>query len=183
MFEPRWRDECLSPFERCGIVIVHFDEIINGPSQLGDGKETCPSQGMPSEQAEPDLNLIEPRGMGRREVEMNVRMASQPAIMFGLVGAEVIQDDMNFFLGITGDDVIHEVEELAAPTPRIVPRLNQSRCHLKRSEERAGSVSCVFVTETRDRLAVGQSQPALCAFQRLNMGFLIHTKHRASCLS
>ena len=111
------------------------------------------------------------------EVEVNVGMPCEPTVLFRLVGIEIIQDDMNFFLGMAGNNVVHEVEELTAPTPRVVAGLNQSCRHFKGSKQGAGSMSHIFVTEPRDGLAVGQSQPTLCTFQRLNMGFLINRQN------
>ena len=55
---------------------------------------------------EPDFNLIEPGGPRRREVEMNVRMAPEPAIVPGLVGVEIVEDDVNGRVGVSGDDII-----------------------------------------------------------------------------
>ena len=54
--------------------------------------------------------------MGWREVKMNILVPGEPAVAFGLMGAEVVEDDMDFASRLVGDDAVHEVEELdAAP--------------------------------------------------------------------
>ena len=157
MFWPRWFDKGFSPLKRGCAFVMRADKGINGLSQLSDGEETGAAQGMTAEQAEPDFDLIEPRGMSGCEVEVNIGMASKPSVLFGLVGIEIVQNNMNLFLGVVGDNVIHEVEELAAPAPRVMARLNQSRRHLEGSKESAGSMSHIFVTESREGPAIGQS--------------------------
>src|SRR5580704_9074740 len=54
-------------------------------------------------------------GVRRREVEMNVFVASQPAPALGLVGVEVVEDDVDLALGMGGHDPVHEVEKLNPP--------------------------------------------------------------------
>ena len=44
---------------------------------------------------EPYLDLIEPGGVGRRKMEMDVLVPSQPAVVFGLVGIEIVQNHMD----------------------------------------------------------------------------------------
>jgi hypothetical protein len=47
------------------------------------------------EDREPDFDLVQPRGMGRGEVKVKVGVWGQPAVVFGLVGVQVVQDDVN----------------------------------------------------------------------------------------
>ena len=51
---------------------------------------------------------------------MNVGVAPEPAIVPGLVGVEIVEDDVNGRVGVSGDDIIHEVEEFDAPPTRLV---------------------------------------------------------------
>ena len=39
-------------------------------------------------------------------------MTFEPAIVPGLVGVQVVEDDMDGRIRVCGDDVVHEVEEL-----------------------------------------------------------------------
>ena len=43
---------------------------------------------------EPDLDLIEPGSTGRGEVEMYVGMTLEPAVVFRLMGVEIVEDWM-----------------------------------------------------------------------------------------
>ena len=69
---------------------------------------------------EPVFDLVEPGGPRRREVETHVRMTFEPAIVPGLVGVQVVEDDMDGRIRVCGDDVVHEVEELDAPPALLV---------------------------------------------------------------
>src|SRR6516165_3802773 len=51
---------------------------------------------------EPVFDLVEPGGPRRREVEMTF----EPAIVPGLVGVQVVEDDMDGRIRVCGDDVI-----------------------------------------------------------------------------
>jgi hypothetical protein len=57
--------------------------------RLIDRGEGCAAQGFSLEDRKPDLDLIEPRSPGRREVEADVGMTLEPAIVLGLVGMAV----------------------------------------------------------------------------------------------
>ncbi len=48
---------------------------------------------------EPEFDLIEPRGVGRREVELNARVRLEKRFdSLGFVRREVVADDVNFLL-------------------------------------------------------------------------------------
>jgi len=49
---------------------------------------------------------------------MDVLVARQPTVVFGLMGVQVVQDDVNLVARMFGDDAVHEVQELAAPVAR-----------------------------------------------------------------
>ena len=51
---------------------------------------------------------------------MDVRMTLQPAVIFGLVSVQVIQDDVDLAAFVDGRDVVYEVEKLATPSAPIV---------------------------------------------------------------
>ena len=72
-------------------------------------------QRLSAEDTEPDLDLIEPRGVGGNVVEVDVFVALQPAVVFGFVGIEVVENDMDLLLGIGAADAIHEIQN---PTRR-----------------------------------------------------------------
>ena len=57
--------------------------------------------------------------MGRGEMKVEFLVPGQPAIVFGLVGIQVVQDHVDHLpIRMLGDDTVHEVQELdptAAP--------------------------------------------------------------------
>jgi hypothetical protein len=88
---------------------------------------------------EPDFDLVEPGGPRRREVEMHVRMTLEPAVVLGLVGIEVVEDDMDGRIRMSGDDIIHEVEELDAPSALLVRGRHFASGYFEGGEQRRGA--------------------------------------------
>lgn len=166
----------LDPLKRVRLLILYIrgDEGIDVLAHLAGTGKARTGQGLRGQDAEPDLGLIEPGGMGGDEVRVDVLVWREPAIMLGLVGIEVVQNDMKLLPRILGDQAIHEVH----PTPAsIVTGLDQAGGHFQRGKQRGRAVALVFMIEAGERLAVGQLQPALGAFQRLEMGLFVHTQH------
>lgn len=96
-----------------GLVVV-VDEGIDVCPEVSDAGEAGALQRLATEDREPALNLIEPGGVGRREVEVNVLVPGKPAIAFGLA------DDMDLASAMHGDDAVHEVEEFYAASTLVV---------------------------------------------------------------
>jgi hypothetical protein len=67
------------------------------------------------------------------EVKMDVLVAGQPAIVF--VGIQVVKDDMNFPVGMVGDDAVHEVQEFDSPTALVMAGFDQTGGHLQRRKQ------------------------------------------------
>jgi hypothetical protein len=44
------------------------------------------------------------------KVQIHLGMGFEPAVLFGLVGVEVVQDYVEFFVGIFGNQLIHEIQ-------------------------------------------------------------------------
>ena len=119
------------PDERLGVGVVGLNEGIDMRSELFDRGEGSTFQGFPLQDREPDFHLVEPGSPGRREVEAHVRVTLDPAVVFGLVGIEVVEHDVDRRVEVGGDDVVHEVEELDAPTARLVSRRHLAGGHLE----------------------------------------------------
>ena len=95
-------DGCSGPGERIGAGIVAFDEGIDAISDLLGRGEAGALEGGAAEDREPDLDLVHPGGVGRREVEAHVGMTRQPAVAFRLVGVEVVEHDVDVAIGVIG---------------------------------------------------------------------------------
>jgi hypothetical protein len=87
-FDASLMDLGFCPDERLGMLVVGVDEGIDVLPELLDRGEGGAVQGLLLQDGEPDLDLVEPRGSGRREVETNVGMTLEPAVVLGLVGVE-----------------------------------------------------------------------------------------------
>jgi hypothetical protein len=66
--------------------------------------ERSAGKGFGGQDREPDFDLIEPGRLCRREMEMDVGVASKPAVVLGLMGVEIIEDDVDLPTGVLGDD-------------------------------------------------------------------------------
>ena len=112
------------PFEGSRVAIVAFDEFIDGMAQLSDTGKIGSSQGLAAQDTKPNLNLIEPGGVGWSEMKMHVGVSSQPTILFWLVAGKIIQNHMDFLIEMSGQDSVHELEEFPAPAAPVVAGLN-----------------------------------------------------------
>ena len=65
-------------------------------------------------------------------------MACQPAVVLGLVGAEVGEHDVDLELRVRmgGQDFVHEVEALAPPTPGVGAGLDLPCRHFEGRDQR-----------------------------------------------
>src|SRR6187401_1455131 len=87
------------PSEWSGALVVGVDEGIDVLSQLLNRSEGGAAQGFSFQDREPDFDLVEPGGACRCEVEMHVLVTLEPAVVFGLVGTEVVEDDVDGRVG------------------------------------------------------------------------------------
>ncbi len=62
----------LLPLERYGSWVVAFNKVIDRLTKLANRGEAGSAQGLPAENAEPTLDLIQPAGVRRSEVKMDI---------------------------------------------------------------------------------------------------------------
>ena len=67
---------------------------MNGPGQLIDASETGVVECLALEDAEPNLDLIEPTGAGWGEVKGDIGVGGKP-VFVSFVGVEVVKDDVD----------------------------------------------------------------------------------------
>jgi hypothetical protein len=138
------------PDEWPGGLVIAGDEGFDMRPQSGDGVERCAGKRFSGEDREPDFHLIEPGCLCGREVEADVRMAFEPAVIFGLMGVKIVENDMDFAAGMCGNDAVHEVEELDPAPPFVMPPRYCAGRHIEGREQRGGPVP--FITEGFGRL-------------------------------
>ena len=125
-----------SPFEGSRVAIVVFDEFIDRMAQLSNTGEVGSLQGLAAQDTKPNLNLIEPGGVGWSEMKMHIGVSSQPAILFWLVAGKIIQNHVNFLIEMSGQYSVHELEEFPAPPAPVVAGLNLAAGNVESGKER-----------------------------------------------
>ena len=95
------------PEEGASGVIVAFNESVDVGHEFFDAGEGGAVERPSGEDREPDFDLTEPRCVGRRVVEMNVVMAFEPHVAGGLVSGQIVENDMDLALRISGDHPVH----------------------------------------------------------------------------
>ena len=83
----------LGPFEGMGGLIVGGDKSIDVGPQLVGAVEAGAAQRLAAEQAEPDFHMVQPGSVGGGVVKMHLRVPLPPAVAFGLVDVEVVEND------------------------------------------------------------------------------------------
>ena len=124
-----------SPFEGSRVAIVVFDEFIDRMAQLSHTGKVGSLQGLAAQDTKPNLNLIEPGGVGWSEMKMHIGVSSQPAILFWLVAGKIIQNHMNFLIEMSGQYSVHELQEFPAPPAPVVAGLNLAAGNVERGKE------------------------------------------------
>jgi hypothetical protein len=108
----------LAPAERFGALVVFLDEGFNGLAQLIFVFEAGPAEGFALQQAEHDLNLVQPTGGSRREVKLDTTLELSQPVIVSFMGGIVVEDDVDFFvLRLLGE---HTVEEALKVFPLLV---------------------------------------------------------------
>lgn len=95
------------------------DEAVDFFDEVGGGNERATTDSALGDEGEEAFDLVEPGGVGGREVNVPTRTAGEPRSDLGmLVGGVVVDDEMDVELGRhIGLDVTQEGEELLM-TPR-----------------------------------------------------------------
>ena len=144
-------DFSLAPFEGRCLSVVSTDEVIDRFTQLFDIDKAGSPERLAAQNAKPAFNLIKPGSAGGRKVQMHVGMTLEPAVVLGLVGIEIVEDNVNFlFLAVGVYDAVHEIQELPASPAFVVAGLNQASGGFERREKRRRAMPFVFVSKARD---------------------------------
>jgi len=83
-------------------------------AEVGDRGEDATIDHVSLQLREPDFNLIQPRGVGRSKVKLNVGVPSQKlSHQRSFVDTQIIENDVNRLIGrAAGDDFLQERDEL-----------------------------------------------------------------------
>ena len=103
------------------VTVVAMYEVVDSRHEVADAAEGAAADGPLGDDVEPDLHLVEPRGIGRSVVHMKAGPDGKPASdrrMF--VRGIVIDDEMDLeIVGHGGLDVAQELEKLLVPMPPL----------------------------------------------------------------
>ena len=155
-----------------------FDEQIDFSHQVFDVGEGAATNRLLSDDTKPALDEIEPGSIGRREVDMKARPASQPGFDFRMfVGGVIVDDKMHVeILGHTGIDVSQEGEELLMSVARLALGDDFTIGDIECRKQGGGAVTDVVVGDAFD-VAQSHGQHRLCPVEGLDLAFLIHAQH------
>ena len=98
-------------------------------------------------------------------------MTLQPAVVLGLVGVEIVENDMDLPTGVLGDDAVHEVEKLDPAAALVLAPADLASGHVERCLQGRRAMSLVIIGLSCQRPAAPQLQITLLAFQRLDRRF------------
>jgi len=99
----------IDPFNWLRGMVVLADIAHELALEIGDGSKDAACDDIAFDAVEPQLDLVKPRGVGGRVVELDIRMGGEEgAHRRGLMGGEIIADDMDLLGFRLVDDQISQ---------------------------------------------------------------------------
>jgi hypothetical protein len=145
------------------VLVIRRNEGVDLIAHLLWRGEAGAGQGSAGEDGEPDLDLVEPGGVGWGEVKTDAFVVRQPPIIFGLVRVEIVQNDVDFAARVVGDDAVHEIQELDPPAALVMAGLDHSGGHLQRREQGGRASPLVLMVDSFNQPWAG-SRAGMCGF-------------------
>src|SRR5690349_11300876 len=110
----------IAPADRLRRLVVMTDVPTNLACEIGDRGEDAPGEQIPFDLGEPEFDLIEPRRVGRCEMQTYVGVRDQEGPhRLRLVRREIVENHMNLAPPrLTGDDVSEELDKGRARVSR-----------------------------------------------------------------
>lgn len=97
------------PRERLAAVVVGVDVLADGVGEVGDRGEGAAAYGLAGDDAEEDLDQVEPGSRGRGEVQGDPGVLGEPCLHAGvLVGGVVVGDHVQLHPGVGFADLLEE---------------------------------------------------------------------------
>src|SRR5690606_12926842 len=154
-------------------------ELIDLALEVCHRVERATANRLSRDQRKPALNLVQPRAVGRREVQMEARPTGEPGLHSGvLVGPVVVADQMHVeMLGYIGLNVPQERQELLMTVLGLALRKYGAVGYVERREQRRRAVAHVVVSDALD-VAKPHRQHWLGALERLTLTLLIDTQNQ-----
>ena len=107
------------PAEGCGGFVVLLDVTDQLSGEVGCRSEDSPSDDIALDFGKPDLDLIEPTGIGGGVMDPYLWIGLEKSEnILGFMCAQVIGDDVNLSaVGLAGEDLAEKVDKLGAGMP------------------------------------------------------------------
>jgi len=140
----------VSPLEGESCFVVMADIGHDLSVEVGLGFEDAACNEVSLDLGEPDLDLIEPRGIGRGEMELDVGTDAQKLLNgFSFMSRKVVGDDMNMgFGGLSSDHLGEELHELGAGVTVSCLSQDLAGGRIQGRIERKSAVAKVFESVT-----------------------------------
>src|SRR4051812_27526492 len=136
----------LGPDERVLAVVPAGDERLDLGGQVADRGEAAAADGLAFDDAEPDLDHVQPGSGGGGEVDVDPRVRREPvADLDSFVGGVVVHHQVQLPVGVGAGDVFEEGEELLVPVTVLAHSGDLAGGDLQRREQGGGAVPDVVV--------------------------------------
>ena len=157
------------------MAVIVVDEVLDAGDEVADAAEVSAANRLLCNQPEPAFDLIEPRSICGRVVDVEAGPLREPEAYLGmLVGGIVVDDQMDIEVcGHSLVDALEKAEELLMPTPRLALGEDRSSGDIQRSKQGRGAMANVVV---RDPFHIAQAhgQYRLGAAECLNLRLLVY---------
>src|SRR5439155_10193211 len=135
----------VGPRERPRAVVVGTDERHELGDEIGSRGEDPAADDLAAEDAEPDLDLIEPTRVCRSEVEVQALVTAGPRTgLFAAMRGAVVDDDVEVLAGMGGEQLAQESDERWAVVLANRLASHPPRVDFQRREQRRGAVALVL---------------------------------------
>src|SRR5947199_5127427 len=131
------------PAKWAGGAVPVTNEVLDAGRAKPVGRIARAREGLAFQDAEPDFDLVQPRGMEWKELEPHTALLSgEPrADLWCRVNRQVVQDDDQAAVGVAATECLEKFEELA-PTPSSShARQHAARPDVKARQNRAHAVA------------------------------------------
>ena len=168
----------LGPAKRLGGSVVLVDEARDGRLKMGNALVDAAAYLLFGDQGEEELDLVEPRCVGGRQVDVPARALNQPASdQLRLVCCIVVHYGVDVEVRWHGfPDPVEEAAESYRVVSRVALADNVVRRHVDCREQVSCAVACAVVGAPRG-LNEARGQHRLVAIERLDLAFLRHAQN------
>ena len=158
--------------------VIGVGEVSDLVDELADRGERAAPDRFLGNDVEPDLDLIDPGGVGGGEVDVIAGPSSEPALDFDVfMGAVIVDDEVDIEVpGHVGVDVLQEAQKLLMTMPRLALGEHLAGGHVEGGEEGGGAVTDVAMRDAFD-VSEPKGQQRLGSLQRLGLALLIDAEH------